>query len=150
LDPGRFDDLDLRKERRRSEACFYQLEETDPTIAETRASPAKEAVRHARPRLQALDRAEALRRRQARLQASTPAERRSHVGQDRLGDVRVVGDAKLVGDRQEQSVGLRDGLVCLELFDKNVWLGGIAATEDRACLFVDKADLVLSSPPRPK
>jgi hypothetical protein len=29
------------------------------------------------------------------------------------------------------------------LLDENVRLGGIAATEDRACLLVDKADLVL-------
>ena len=65
------------------------------------------------------------------------------MGQDRLDDMGVVGDAELVRDGQEQRVGLGDGLVLLELLDQNIRLGGIAAAEDRPCLLVDKADLVL-------
>src|ERR1700742_3501949 len=62
--------------------------------------------------------------------------------------MRIVGDAKLVRNGQKEGVGLCDGFVRLELFDENVWLGGIAATEDRACLLVNKTDLVhLLTPP---
>jgi hypothetical protein len=72
------------------------------------------------------------------------------VGQDRLNDMRIVGDPKLIGDCQEQGVSLCDGLVCLELLDQQVGLGGIAAPEDRARPLVDKADLILLLTPRPK
>ena len=47
---------------------------------------------------------------------SAPAERGGDVLQDRLDDVRVVVDAELVGDGQEQRVGLRDGLVLRQFF----------------------------------
>jgi hypothetical protein len=74
---------------------------------------------------------------------SAPAERGGDVLQDRLDDVRVVIDAELVGDGQEQRVGLRDGLVLRQFFNEDIRLGGITATEDRACLLVYKADMVL-------
>ena len=35
------------------------------------------------------------------LGSSTPAERRGNVGQNRLNDMGIVSDAKLVRDRQE-------------------------------------------------
>lgn len=65
------------------------------------------------------------------------------MGQDRLDDMRVVGDAQLVRDRQEQRVGFRDGFIRLELLDENVGLSGIASSKDRPGPFVDEADLVL-------
>ena len=63
---------------------------------------------------------------------SPPAEPRRDVLQDRLDDMRVVVDAELVGHRQQQRVGLGDGLVLLELLDEHVRLGGVAAAEDGA------------------
>ena len=42
---------------------------------------------------------------------SAPTERRGDVGQDRLDDMGVVGDAKLVRHRQQQRVGLGDRFV---------------------------------------
>ena len=65
------------------------------------------------------------------------------MGQDRLDDVRVVGNAQLVGDGQQQRVGLGDSFVLLQLFDKDVRLGGVATAENRPGLFVDEADVVL-------
>jgi hypothetical protein len=40
------------------------------------------------------------------------------VRQDNLDDMRVVADAELVGDGQEQRVGFRNGLVLLSHFTK--------------------------------
>src|SRR6476661_1325621 len=74
---------------------------------------------------------------------SAPAKRRGDVSQDRLNDMRIVRDAKLIRDCQEQRVSLRDGLIRLELLDQGFRLGGIAAAEDRASLLVDKSHLVL-------
>src|SRR6185437_1620660 len=74
--------------------------------------------------------------------ASTPAEGGSDIGQDRLNDMRIVGDAKLVRHSQQEGVGICDGFVRPELLDENVRLGSIAATENRARLLVDKADLI--------
>ena len=56
---------------------------------------------------------------------SAPAERGGDVFQDRLDHVRVVVDAELVGDGQQQRVGLRDGLVLRRFFNEDVRLGGI-------------------------
>jgi hypothetical protein len=66
------------------------------------------------------------------------------VGQDRLEDVRIVGDAELVGHGQQQCIGLGDGVVLLELFDQGIRLGGVAAAEDRARVRVDESDLVVT------
>jgi len=76
--------------------------------------------------------------------ASAPTERRGDVRQDRLDHVRIVGDAQLIGDREQQRIGLGDGLILLELLDQNLRLGGVAAAEDRARVGVDEADLVLT------
>jgi hypothetical protein len=65
------------------------------------------------------------------------------VGQDRLDDMGIVSHAQLVRHRQQQRVGLCNGLVLLELLDQDIRLGGVATTEDCAGLLVDKADLVL-------
>jgi len=64
--------------------------------------------------------------------ASAPAEGRRYVGQDLLDNMGVIVDAQLIGDRQEQRVGLCNALVLLELLDEDIRLGGIAASEDRA------------------
>src|SRR3954447_13548036 len=69
--------------------------------------------------------------------ASAPTERGGDVRQDRLDHVRIVGDAQLIGDREQQRIGLGDGLILLELLDQNVWLGGVAPAEDRARVGVD-------------
>jgi hypothetical protein len=45
---------------------------------------------------------------------------------------------------QQQCVGLVDGLVLLELFDQGIWLGGVAAAEDRSRVRVDESDLVVT------
>jgi hypothetical protein len=65
------------------------------------------------------------------------------MGQDRLDDMRIIGDAQLVRDRQQQRIGFRDRLVLLELLDEDVRLGRIAPTEDGSRLLVDEADLIL-------
>ena len=57
--------------------------------------------------------------------------------------MRIVGDTQLIRDRQQQSVGLGDGLVLPELLDEDVRLSGIAPAEDCSRLLVDKADFVL-------
>src|SRR5690349_15538352 len=78
------------------------------------------------------------------LSCSPPAERRRDLGQDRLDDMGIVGDAELVGDGEEQRIGLSDRFVLLELLDEHLGLRGIAASEDRARPLVDETDLVLS------
>jgi hypothetical protein len=53
-------------------------------------------------RLEALDQSEAAATSwSAAALASPPAERRGDLGQDRLNDMRIVGDAKLVRDCEE-------------------------------------------------
>ena len=66
------------------------------------------------------------------------------MGQNGLDHVRVVGHAQLIGDRQEQCVGLGDGFVLPELLDQDIRLGGVAAAEDRARARVDEPDLVVA------
>ena len=65
------------------------------------------------------------------------------MGQDRPDDVRVVGDAQLIGDGQEQRVGLGDGFVVGQLLDEGVGLVGVAAAEDGPLLWLDVAEVVL-------
>src|SRR5664280_3337787 len=55
----------------------------------------------------------------------------------------IVGNAELVGDGQQQRVGLSDGLVLPELLDQNARLGSITAPENRFGPWVNKADLVI-------
>ncbi len=51
--------------------------------------------------------------------------------------MRVVDDAQLVGDSEQERVGLGDSGVFTELFDQCIGLGGVAASEDGARVFVD-------------
>src|ERR1700684_2397365 len=74
---------------------------------------------------------------------SAPAESGCHVRENRLDNMRIIGDTELIRERQEQRVGLGDGLVAPELLSQDVRLSGIAATEDGPCLLVDEAHLVL-------
>src|SRR5215475_9189984 len=64
--------------------------------------------------------------------------------QNCFDDMRIVGNAQLVRDGQQQRVGLRDGLILLELFDQGIRLGGVATAEDRARVRVDESDLVIT------
>ena len=72
------------------------------------------------------------------------------MGQNCLHDVRIVGDAELIWDGQQQRVGLRDRLVFPKLFDQDIRLSSVAAAEDRPRGFVEKPDGVLFMTPRPK
>ena len=72
-----------------------------------------------------------------------PMESRSYGGQNRLHDMRVVGNTQLVRDGEQQRVGLRDRFVFPQLFDENIGLSGVAAAEDRPCVLVKETDLVL-------
>src|SRR5271168_1402263 len=64
--------------------------------------------------------------------------------------MRVVGHAQLVGNGQQQRVGLGDRFVFPELLDQYMRLGGIAAAEDRPGPLVDESDLVIIFAPAPK
>ncbi len=60
-----------------------------------------------------------------------------------LDDVGIVFHAELVGDGQQQRIGLGDRLVLLQLLNESIGLGGIGTAEDRPRILVDEADLVL-------
>jgi hypothetical protein len=57
--------------------------------------------------------------------------------------MRVVGHAQLIGDGEQQRVGLRDRFVRPELLDEFGRFGGVAAAEYRPRPLVDEPDLVL-------
>ena len=63
--------------------------------------------------------------------------------QNRFDHMRVVGHAQLVGDGQQQRVGLGDSFVFPVLLDEDLRLGGIAAAEDRPGPLIDESDLVI-------
>ena len=63
--------------------------------------------------------------------------------EDRLDDVGVIVDTELIGDGQEQCVGLGDGLVLRELLDEGNRLGGVAAAKDRSRVVAEEADGVV-------
>ena len=65
------------------------------------------------------------------------------MGQYSLDYMRVVGNAQLIGDGQQQRVGFGDSFVFPELLDECVRLGRVAAAEDRPRPLVDESDLVL-------
>src|SRR5579871_6813687 len=71
-----------------------------------------------------------------------PAKSRGDGRQNRLHGMPVVFNTQLVGDGQQQCVGLRNRLVVLELLDQDIRLGGIGTAEDRARRFVKIANLV--------
>ncbi len=52
------------------------------------------------------------------------------MGQNRFDHVCVVGNAQLIGDGQQQRVGLSDSFVLPELLDQDMRLGSITAAED--------------------
>ena len=58
--------------------------------------------------------------------------------------MRVVVDPELIGDSQQQRIGLGDGLVRLQLLDQPVRFVGVAAAENGPRSFVDESDLVLA------
>jgi hypothetical protein len=65
------------------------------------------------------------------------------VGQNRCDHTRIVGNAQLVGNGQQQRVGLGDSFVFPELLDEYMRLGRIAAAENRPGPRIDESDLVL-------
>ena len=76
--------------------------------------------------------------------ASAPAQLRRDVPDDAVQQVRVVVDAELVRDRQQQRVRGGDRLVLGELLDELVGLPGIRLAEPGRAA-VDEADLVLAA-----
>ena len=80
----------------------------------------------------------------ARRIGSTPAQARGDEGQDRFNDMRVIIDAKLIRDGQQQRVGLSDRLVLPELLDQHVGFGGIIPAEDRLGPLAEKPDAIPS------
>jgi hypothetical protein len=77
-----------------------------------------------------------------RSQISTPPKSRGDLGQNRLQNMRVVGDTQLVRDGQQQCIGFGDRVVFSELFDEHIRLGGIATAEN-CTRIIDVADLVV-------
>src|SRR5690606_17587117 len=71
--------------------------------------------------------------------ASSPAEGGSDILQDRLDDMRIVVDAELIGDGEQQCVGFCDGFVRLKLLDQLIRLVRIAAAEDGALIAAEKS-----------
>ena len=79
-----------------------------------------------------------------RTEASAPTQGRGDVGQDRLDDMRIVVDTELVGDGEQQRVSLGDGLVALQLLDKDVRLGGIGAAEHGELFRLDVTEMIFA------
>src|SRR4051794_25880283 len=73
--------------------------------------------------------------------ASAPAELRRDVPDDAFQQVRVVVDAELVRDRQQQCVRSGDRLVPGEILDELVDLPGVRLAES-GCAAIDEPDLV--------
>ena len=58
----------------------------------------------------------------------------------------VVRNAELVGNGEQQGVGLANRLIASELFDQGVWLSRVAPPEDGSCVLVNEPDLILLVP----
>ena len=84
-----------------------------------------------------------------RSERSAPAQLRRDVPDDAVQQVRVVVDAELVRDRQQQRVRGGDRLVPGELLDELVGLPGVRLAESGQPA-VDEADLVLAAGLAPK
>src|ERR1700690_2758189 len=80
---------------------------------------------------------------------STPPERRGHMGQNRLQHMYVVGNAQLVRDGQEESVGFGNRIVFSELFNEHIGLGGIAPAKNGTGI-IDVTDLISFLRPPPE
>jgi hypothetical protein len=78
------------------------------------------------------------------MQPSAPPEGGSDLGENRFDHMRVVFDAKLVGNGQEESVCLGNCFIRSELLDKYVRLGSISAPEYRPRPLVDEPDLIFT------
>src|ERR1039458_2094739 len=76
-------------------------------------------------------------------QVSAPAEAGGDMFKDRLDDVGVIVDTKLIRDGQEQCVSLCDSFVVGELLDEDVRRGGVAADKNGSCVVAEEADSVL-------
>src|ERR1700684_4316803 len=77
---------------------------------------------------------------------SAPTKRRSHKLEDRLQNMHVVSNAKLIGHGQQQRIRFGDSFIFLELLDRYVRRGGVASAKNCPRVSVDKADLVLILP----
>src|SRR3954452_16545721 len=75
---------------------------------------------------------------------SPPAELGCDVAQQGVDDVRVVVDAELVGDGEQEGVGRRDRLVLRQLFDQLFGLTGVRPAEPGRAAF-EISDLVLAA-----
>src|ERR1700722_11681921 len=69
------------------------------------------------------------------------------VGQNGFDHMSVVLDAELIGNGQEQGVGLGDGFIRLEFLDQCIRLGRVAAAKNRSRALVDEPDLVVLRAP---
>src|SRR5271169_2772760 len=78
-----------------------------------------------------------------RLESSAPAETRGDIFEDRLDDVDVVVDTKLIRDSQEQRVSLSDRFVSGELFNEDIGLGGVAAAKNGPRVVAKQADRIV-------
>jgi hypothetical protein len=97
--PPRERDRKTERPERSAAALGRRVDQLDETYPSHRRSG---GVAVDERRLEALDQSEASATSwSAAALASSPAERRGDVGQDRLNDMRIVGDAKLVRDGQE-------------------------------------------------
>jgi hypothetical protein len=63
--------------------------------------------------------------------------------EDRLDDVGVIVDTKLIGDGQKQRVGQCDGFIVPELLNEDVRLGGVAAAKNGSGVVTKEADGVI-------
>jgi len=63
--------------------------------------------------------------------------------ENRLDDVGVIVDTKLIRDGQKQCVSLCDGFVFRELLDEDVRLGGVAAAKNGSGVVAEEADRVI-------
>jgi hypothetical protein len=57
--------------------------------------------------------------------------------------MRVVGDAELIWNRQQDRIGFGDRLVLPKLLDENIRFSSVHTTEDCLCVSVNTADFVL-------
>ena len=62
---------------------------------------------------------------------------------DRLDDVGIIVDTELIRTVKSTAIRLSDGFVLRELFDQDVWLGGIAAAKNRSGVVAEEADGIL-------
>jgi hypothetical protein len=74
--------------------------------------------------------------------ASAPAEAWGDALENGFHHVDVVGDAQLIGDREQNRVGFGEGFIFSELFDEDVGFGGVTAPKNRPRRGVEKTNLI--------